>query len=66
MEWEARVAPPPAVIDEPPRRLAIEAAPPVEVVVERERKRVNEPWYNEQDRYIEREVEYRGGPPRRW
>jgi hypothetical protein len=53
MEWENRVLQPVPVVDEPPRRLAIEPPPPPR----------REPWYNEEDRYIEREVVYRGGRP---
>lgn len=58
MEWESRAAPPIPVIEEPPRRLAIEAPPLPR----------RDPWYSEEDRYVEREVVYRGGrpPPPRW
>jgi hypothetical protein len=58
LEWENRVMAPVPVIEERPRsRLALEAPPPR-----------REPWYNEEDRYVEREVVYRGPrpPPPRW
>lgn len=52
MSWENRVLPPPAV-EEPRRPLAIEAPPP----------RPRQEWDREEERYIEREVIYRGGRP---
>jgi hypothetical protein len=58
LEWENRVLAPVPVLEERPRsRLALEAAPPR-----------REPWYSEEDRYVEREVVYRGPrpPPPRW
>lgn len=51
MEWESRVLPPE---DEPRPRLAIEPRPP---------PRRDSPWEREDERYIEREVIYRGGRP---
>ncbi|OCT54920.1 hypothetical protein CLCR_02788 [Cladophialophora carrionii] len=53
IEWENRVLPPP--IEEPaPRPLAIEPPPP---------PRPRQEWDREEERYIEREVLYRGGRP---
>jgi hypothetical protein len=53
IEWENRVLPPP--IEEPaPRPLAIEPPPP---------HRPRQEWDREEERYIEREVLYRGGRP---
>jgi hypothetical protein len=56
--WEDRVLTPVPVVKERPRSPpAFEAPPPR-----------REPWYNEEDRYVEREVVYRGPrpPPPRW
>jgi hypothetical protein len=53
LEWENRVLAPVPVVEESPRsRLTLEA-PPLR----------REPWYNEEDRYVEQEVVYRGGRP---
>jgi hypothetical protein len=52
MAWENRALPPP--IEEPVPRLAIEGPPP---------RRDERPWHVDDERYIEREVVYRGGRP---
>ncbi|KAK5064599.1 hypothetical protein LTR84_000433 [Exophiala bonariae] len=55
MEWENRVLPPP-----PEQRLTIEPPPP---------RHGTKDWAREEERYIEREVVYRGGrppPPPAW
>lgn len=52
MEWENRVLPPPRI---EPRPLAIEPPPPI--------PRPRQEWDREEDRYIEREIVYRGGRP---
>jgi hypothetical protein len=51
IEWENRLGPPE---EEPTPRLAIEPAPP---------PRRPSPWEREDERYIEREIIYRGGRP---
>ncbi|EHY56938.1 hypothetical protein HRR83_001985 [Exophiala dermatitidis] len=54
IEWENRVLPPPPVVEEVPRPLAIEPPPP---------PRPRQPWDREEERYIEREIVYKGGRP---
>ncbi|EXJ80517.1 hypothetical protein A1O1_08663 [Capronia coronata CBS 617.96] len=53
LEWENRVLPPP-VVEEIPRPLAIEPPPP---------PRSRQPWDREEERYIEREIVYKGDRP---
>ncbi|KIV85119.1 hypothetical protein PV11_00854 [Exophiala sideris] len=59
MDWESRVEPPPTIADVP-RPLMIEPPPP---------PRSRQEWDREDERYIEREIVYRGGrppPPVNW
>ncbi|EXJ79690.1 hypothetical protein A1O3_07971 [Capronia epimyces CBS 606.96] len=51
LEWENRVLPPP-VVEEVTRPLLIEPPP-----------RSRQPWDREEERYIEREIVYKGGRP---
>ena len=53
IEWENRVLSPP-IEEHVPRPLAIEPPPPL---------RPRQPWDREEERYIEREVIYKGGRP---
>jgi len=55
IEWENRLAAPVPVVEAVPPRLAIEP-PPLHPDPRR-------PWYREEDRYVEREISYRGGRP---
>ena len=56
IRWENSVAPRPAIEPASPRApLAIEGPPP--------RERPRDDWTHEDERYVEREIVYRGGRP---